>query len=419
MSKLKIAVIGAGSTYSPEIFEGLINRREQLDVGVISLMDIDPRKLEIVGGLIERMVKAAGLGAAVEKTMDLDRALEGADYVLAQIRVGRLNARVKDERIPLKYGLIGQETTGIGGFFKGLRTIPVILNIAKRMEQLCPGTVLINFSNPSGLVAEAVENESKTPMAGLCNNPVNMFAAVRKKLGDDVEIQYAGLNHLSWITSVRKDGQELLDSLFDTWKEVEKPESYLKYCRGLPCSYLNYFYRPGKRLEELMADAEKKTRGEVCLDIEEELLELFSDTSLYVKPEQLSKRGGALYSEAAVSLINAIENDLNEFHVINIRNQGALPWMEDTDVVEVRALVNKREIIPQPVRGLENPHIKELMKTVKAYEKHAARAALTGDREEAVRALMIHPLIGDLDKAVPCFEEMLEAHREHLPEYWF
>ena len=417
MRDLKIAVIGSGSTYSPEIFEGIIKRKDSLSVKRIALMDIDEKKLNIVGGLIERMVRAAGLDAEIVKTMDLDTALDGADYVLAQIRVGRLPARVLDERIPLKYGLIGQETTGIGGFFKALRTIPEILKVAKRMEVLCPNAVLINFSNPSGLVAEAVQNNSTIKMVGLCNIPINMFAEAKKQLGDDIDIQFLGLNHLNWITSIKRDGVELLPDLLDTYENEDMDNKYFRYCRAIPCGYLNYYYRTRERLAELMEDAKTKTRGEVCMDIEEHLLELYSDASLYTKPEELNKRGGALYSEAAVSLLNAIENDLHEFHVINVKNNGALPWMDDDDVVEVKTLVGRNELLPVPIRGFDNPHICELMRTVKAYEKHAARAALTGDRDEAIRALMIHPLIGDVNAAVACFDEMLEAHRRYLPQF--
>ncbi len=417
MRDLKIAVIGSGSTYSPEIFEGLIKRREMLSVKKIALMDIDENKLEIVGGLIERMVKAGGLGAEVVKTTDLDTALDGADYVLAQIRVGRLPARALDERIPLKYDLIGQETTGIGGFFKALRTIPEIMRIARRMEELCPEATLINFSNPSGLVAEAVQNNSNIRMAGLCNLPINMFAEAKKQFGDDIEILYLGLNHLSWITSIKKDGTELMPEILEKYHNADMENKYFRYCQGIPCGYLNYYYRRGAKLAELKEAAKTKTRAEVCMDIEEKLLKMFSDVNLYTKPEELNKRGGALYSEAAVSLLNAIENDLGETHVINVLNNGCLPWMADDDVVEVGTVVTRNGFKPIPVRGFNNAHIIELMRTIKAYEKHAARAALTGDRDEAIRALLIHPLIGDADKAIACFDEMLEAHRRYLPQF--
>ncbi|MBR4941009.1 MAG: 6-phospho-beta-glucosidase [Clostridia bacterium] len=418
MRQHKLTVIGSGSTYSPEIFEGIINRKEMLNLKRVSLMDIDERKLEIVGGLIKRMLTAGGIDAEVEMTTDLDRALDGADYVIAQIRVGRLPARVLDERIPLKYGLIGQETTGIGGFFKGLRTIPQIMNVAKKMEKLCPNAVLINFSNPSGLVAEAVQNNSSIAMTGLCNIPINMLTDVKKHLGYEADVTYFGLNHLSWISSVKKDGVELMPELMENYEAEDIPKKFCRLAGGFPCGYLQYYYTRRHKLEELTEKAKNKTRGEECMEIEEQLLELFSDASLYVKPEQLSKRGGALYSEAAISLLNAIENKLPEFHIVNVKNNGALPWMADDDIVETKVLVQGKEFIPVPVRGFENAHIKNMMRTVKAYEKHAAKAALTGDKDEAIRAMLVHPLIGDGDAAIACFEEMLEAHKDYLPQFF-
>ena len=418
MRELKLTVIGSGSTYSTEIFEGIINRKEMLNLKRVSLMDIDERKLEIVGGLIKRMLTAGGIDAEVEMTTDLDRALDGADYVIAQIRVGRLPARVLDERIPLKYGLIGQETTGIGGFFKGLRTIPQIMNVAKKMEKLCPNAVLINFSNPSGLVAEAVQNNSSIAMTGLCNIPINMLTDVKKHLGCEADVTYFGLNHLSWISSVKKDGVEIMPELMESYEAEDIPKKFCRLAGGFPCGYLQYYYTRRHKLEELTEKAKNKTRGEECMEIEEQLLELFSDASLYVKPEQLSKRGGALYSEAAISLLNAIENKLPEFHIVNVKNNGALPWMADDDIVETKVLVQGKEFIPVPVRGFENAHIKNMMRTVKAYEKHAAKAALTGDKDEAIRAMLVHPLIGDGDAAIACFEEMLEAHKDYLPQFF-
>lgn len=161
MKKLKIAVIGSGSTYTPELIEGIINRQDVLPVESLYLMDIDENKRTIVGNMIVRMIEKAGLDCRVVMTENLDEALDGADFVLGQVRVGKLPARILDERIPLKYDLIGQETCGIGGFFKALRTIPVILDVAHRMEKLCPDAYFINFSNPSGILAESLLNFTK------------------------------------------------------------------------------------------------------------------------------------------------------------------------------------------------------------------------------------------------------------------
>lgn len=423
---MKIAVIGAGSTYTPELVEGLINRKGRLPVTELVLMDIDSEKLRIVGGLAQRMIAAAGMAAKCVLTQDLDEALAGCSYVMAQIRVGRLPARVFDEKIPLKYGLIGQETTGIGGFFKGLRTIPVILDIVHRMERLCPDAWLINFSNPSGMVAEAVLNHTNIRMIGLCNNAINMYRNVYDRYGTrDLDIEYLGLNHLTWMTGIGKDGHDLLkEALAEGYTgEMNKniPDvgfdlDCLKMAGGIPCGYLTYYYYRNAQLEKLRKT--ERSRGEVCEDIEKDLLKMYEDAELHVKPELLNQRGGALYSEAANSLVDSLVNSQGDMHVVNTKNCGALDFMAYDDVVELPALVGGGKVTPIPVKGFENQHIIALMRTVKAYEKHAVQAALTGSRTEALRAMAIHPLIGDFKAASECFDEMLLAHKEYLPLFF-
>jgi 6-phospho-beta-glucosidase len=423
---LKIAVIGAGSTYMPELVEGLITRRDRLDVTELYLMDIDDEKLEIVGGLAKRMVAAAGMNMRCVLTKSLDEALAGCSYVMAQIRVGRLPARVLDEKIPLKYGLIGQETTGIGGFFKGLRTVPVIVDIAHRMERLCPDAWLINFSNPSGMVAEAVLNNSSIKMIGLCNNAICVYTEVYRNFGThDLEIQYLGLNHLTWMTGIRQgDRDYLLESLAEgNPAPIDKriPDAgfgsdCIRMAGGVPCSYLKYYYDRNIHLKNFRNT--EKCRGEVCMEIERELLKLYADSELHTKPALLNKRGGSLYSEAANSLIDSLENGKADMHVVNIKNRGALDFMAYDDVVELPALVGAGRVEPIAVKGFANEHIIAMMRTVKAYEKHAVRAALTGDRNEALRAMVIHPIIGDFTTASACFDEMLQAHKEYLPQFF-
>lgn len=423
---MKLAVIGAGSTYSPEIFDGLIRRKKSLPFDEVVLMDIDARKLGIVGSFIQRMLETAGLGHIhCSQTDNLDEALRGADYVIAQIRVGQLPARIKDERIPLKYGLIGQETTGIGGFFNGLRTVPEILKVAKRMEVLCPDAWLINFSNPSGIVAQAVLEQSSIKMVGLCNCPINTLTDCRNWLNDpEATMEYIGLNHLSWVTKVMSHGEDKLAQLLrqgamETAKNIPDVEfdlEMLQVAGGIPSSYLNYFYLRNKQLAHLQSA--ELCRGEECVQIEKELLELYQQPTLTHKPEQLSKRGGALYSEAAVSLIDCLHNDKGETHVVDIRNEGAIPFLKDDDVVEISAAVRRSGITPQPITVMPNRQIVAMIQTVKAYERLTVEAALTGDRTTALRALMVHPLVGDFDAAKNCFDEMLEAHREYLPRFF-
>ncbi len=425
MKELKIAIIGAGSTYTPELIEGLINKQKSLPLKELYLMDIEDRKLNIVGGLAKRMIEHADMGCKVVLTKDLDEALKGASFVLAQIRVGKLPARVLDEKIPLKYGLLGQETNGIGGFFKGMRTIPEIMKIAHKMEELCPDAWLINFSNPSGMIAEAVLNNTKIKMLGLCNVPINTIDSIKKKMElPNAEVEYIGLNHLAWITGIRDNGIDYLQKAID--EGINGPvmsnipafnfsHDLIKVVGAIPTSYLIYYYYKDAQLEKAM-NAEK-CRGEVCMEIEETLLEKYSDVSLYSKPEELSKRGGARYSEVAINLVNSIYNDINDIQVVNCLNNGAIPFMDDNDAVEVCARIGKdgAKVIKT---NYHNPHIEELMKQVKAYEKHAVKAALTGDKDEAMRALLVNPLVGDYKKAKPCFDELLSVHKAHLPQFF-
>ena len=425
MKELKIAIIGAGSTYTPELIEGLINKKYSLPLKKLYLMDIEDRKLNIVGGLAKRMIEHSDLKCEVKLTKDLDEAIDGASFVLAQIRVGKLPARVLDEKIPLKYGLLGQETNGIGGFFKGMRTIPEIMKIVHRMEVLCPDAWLINFSNPSGMIAEAVLNNSKIKMLGLCNVPINTIDSIKKKMElPNAYIEYIGLNHLAWITKIEQDGVDYLQKAID--EGINSPvmanipqfnftHDLIKTVGAIPTSYLIYYYYKDAQLEKAM-NAEK-CRAEVCMEIEETLLEKYSDVKLYTKPEELSKRGGARYSEVAINLVNSIYNDINDIQVVNCLNNGAIPFMADNDAVEVCARIGKdgAKVIKT---NYQNAHIEELMKQVKAYEKHAVKAALTGDLDEAMRALLINPLVGDYKKAKPCFDELLEVHKAHLPQFF-
>ncbi|MGO4274370.1 6-phospho-beta-glucosidase, partial [Paenibacillus sp. TAF58] len=330
-----------------ELIEGMIKRKDVLPIDELVLMDIDARKLDIVGKLCERMIQAANIPCRVILTENLDEALQDADFVLSQIRVGKLPARVLDETIPLKYDLIGQETCGIGGFFKAMRTIPVMLHIADRMQELCPDAWLINFSNPAGIITEALLNHSKVKMLGLCNVPFNMFKSIRETLQlDHASFTYIGLNHLSWITTIEQDGMDYVKTALDMGLNSEAMKNIpssgfskevVQMVGAIPSSYLEYYYFKEKKLK-LLKESEL-TRGEKCMQIEEELLNIYLDSELHSKPELLSTRGGANYSEVAISLVDAIYNDKQEVHVVNLLNNGALDFMEDTDAVEVCAVI--------------------------------------------------------------------------------
>ena len=422
----KATIIGAGSTYTPELVEGFIDRAENLQFDNITLMDISKEGLELCGGLAKRQLLKGGFRGEVVLTEDMDRALDGASFVFAQVRPGRMAGRIRDEKIPLKYGLLGQETTGAGGFMQAMRTVPVIMDLAADMKRLSPDDAwLINFSNPSGIIAEAVLNFTDTNMIGLCNCAINMVKGIADVLDTyDFDYEYIGLNHLSWITSVVKHGETenlvpLLAGIADTSMK-NNPVSHIdpammRAVPYVPSSYLNYYYARSEQIQKCL-DAEK-TRGEICLEIEAKLREQYSDPDLKDKPPELANRGGALYATAAVTAAEAIACDKNELHVVASKNNGAVPFMDDNDVVEILCKLGKKGIEPQRV-SVYNEYVKGLMRAVKAYEKLAVRAALEGDRDIALEALMAHPLVGDISKAVPLLEEMLEANKEYLPRFY-
>lgn len=428
MAGLCMAVIGAGSTYTPELVDGLIRRQRQLPLEELRLMDIDARKNEIVGDFAARMLQAAGMRVKIVRTGHLRAALEGVDFAVAQVRVGGLAARRLDETIPLKYGLLGQETTGIGGMMKALRTIPVVRNIVRTMEEVAPGATLINFSNPSGLVAQALLGEAPArKLIGLCNVPVNMQAQAARMLGaapEELEYGFVGLNHLLYLNSVRQNGRERIDELLrQPWEQLQQniPDvpadmDFLRHIQALPCSYLNYFYARRAMLQK--AQAAEQCRAEQCMDIERELLELYRQPGLCRKPEALSKRGGALYSEAAISLMEAIWCDTGAEHVVNVLNGGAYPFMAADDVVEVQCRVGRGGCEPLPLFRQPHRHVIGLMQAVKAYERLTAQAALEGDMGAALEALAVHPLIGDMDAGRACLQEMLQANRAYLPQFF-
>lgn len=426
MKDIYLAVIGSGSTYCPELIDGFLKAKDSLNLKKVSFMDIDERKRTIVGNLCVRMLKKAGVDCEVVMTDDLDTALQGANFVVTQIRVGKLHARYLDESIPKKYDLIGQETTGIGGCFKALRTIPVIKHVCDRIEAICPDAWLINFTNPSGIITEFVLNHTNVKNIGLCNVPIDMLDDVKEITGLDSDITYLGLNHLSWITSVKKDGKELLPGLIESGFSPKvmaniKDDGFdiecLKTIQALPSSYLQYYYCREAKLQHQRED--EKTRAQVCMEIEEDLLKMYQDEELCVKPALLDKRGGHKYSLAAVSLIDSIANDKKDVHVVNIKNNGTLDFMDDDDIVEIAAVIGADGATPVPVEKVESKHIKNLMRVVKAYEKYTVEGAVNGDEQAVINGLLVHPLVGDWEKATKCFEELKQAHKDFLPEFKF
>ena len=363
MNKLKIVTIGGGSSYTPELIEGFIKRKDELNIGELWLVDIEEgkKKLEIVGSMAKRMVKAAGLDIKIYLSLNRREALKDADYVTTQFRVGLLDARIRDERIPLSHGLIGQETNGAGGIFKAFRTIPVILDIIKDMRELCPNAWLVNFTNPSGIITQAAINYGKwNKTVGLCNVPINAEKLCYKvtelsEEKNELFFKFAGINHFHWHKVWDKNGREITSDLIDKffspenvgkYQEVkniaEIPFTYeqIKDLGMIPCSYHRYYYMTDDMLKEQLEKFKKHgTRAEQVKKIEAELFELYKDPNLDHKPEQLSQRGGAYYSEAACELINSIQNDKRTNMVVSTKNNGTIVDLPYDCIVEVSSLI--------------------------------------------------------------------------------
>lgn len=392
---IKIVTIGGGSSYTPELVEGFIKRYNELPVRELWLVDVEAgkHKLEIVGELAKRMVEKAGVPMEIHLTLDRREALKDADFVTTQLRVGLLDARIKDERIPLSHGLIGQETNGAGGMFKALRTIPVILDIDKDMAELCPNAFLINFTNPAGMVTEALLRYGKNKkVIGLCNVPINMEKAAANMLGVDhsrIRMDFVGLNHMVYGKKIFLDGSDVTNQVVDAIadgkmgaivkniKDFEWDADFIKSLGMMPCPYHKYYYETQEMLEsELKEFAKGETRAEVVKRLEDDLFKLYDDPNLDIKPPQLEKRGGALYSDAACRLINSIYNDKGDIQPVDCRNNGAIEGLDDDSAVEVSCVITKEG--PRPLAMGKLPlQVTGLVQEIKNFEKLVIEAAVT------------------------------------------
>jgi 6-phospho-beta-glucosidase len=401
---MKIAVIGAGSTYTPELVAGLTG----LELDELLLHDIDAQRLEIVGGLAGRMLDRAGFRGRLELTGDLDRAVDGADFALVQIRVGGQAARLHDETAPLPCGCIGQETTGAGGFAKAMRTVPVVLEIAERVRELAgPDAWIVDFTNPVGIVTRSLLDAGHRAV-GLCNVAINFqrhFARLLEVEPGRVVVDQVGLNHLTWVRAVWVDGRDALPDLLaahgdELGDEVQLPRRLLDELGALPSYYLRYFYAHDAVLAEQLDGV---PRAATVAEIEQGLLELYRDPELDEKPALLEQRGGAFYSEAATGLVRSLLHGTGEVHEVDIRNAGTLAGLAEDDVVEVPARIESGRPAPLPQRPLA-PELLGLVQHVAAYERLTAEAAVTRDPVTAKKALLAHPLIAQYELS----EELLE-----------
>lgn len=442
--KVKIVTIGGGSSYTPELIEGFIKRSEKLNIKELWLVDIEEgkEKLEIVGALAQRMVKAAGLEWQVHLTLDRRAALQDADYVTTQFRVGLLDARIRDEKIPTKHGMVGQETNGAGGIFKSLRTIPVILDIIKDMRELCPKAWLVNFTNPSGMVTEAaikVGGWKKT--VGLCNVPVLLTKRNNEAMGYDpddhvVFQKFAGLNHFHWHRVWDKEGNEATGAIFDdiygpnaTYPQrstvsVKRHstvgfiyEQIKEFDLLVNENYHRWYFSEEDMLNLNLEESRKnESRGQAVKRLEKELFDIYKNPDLYVKPKQLEERGGTYYSDAACELICAIENDSRKVMVVSTPNNGAITDLPYDCIVEVTSVITSHG--PETFNwGKCNPSMRGWLQQMKAMEELTIEAAVTGDYGKALQAFALNPLIRSGKNAQAMLDEMLVANKAYLPQF--
>jgi 6-phospho-beta-glucosidase len=406
---VKVAVVGGGSTYTPELVSGLT----RLAVDELVLQDVDGERRDVVGGMARRMLARQGYGGALTVTDDLDRAVDGADFVLVQIRVGGQQTRLHDETAPLECGCIGQETTGAGGFAKAMRTVPVVLEIAERArERAARDAWIVDFTNPVGIVTRALLDAGHRAV-GLCNVAIGFqrrFAALLGVEPARVLVDQAGLNHLTWVRGVLLDGRDVLPELLDEHgdelaADVGLPARVLADLGAVPSYYLRYFYAHDAVLREQL---EGVPRAQVVLEIERELLELYRDPRVDERPALLMRRGGAYYSEAALGLVASLQSGDGAVHEVDVRNDGTIAGLAADDVVEVPATVDGDGPRPLPQRPLA-PELLGLVQHVASYERLTARAALTRDPADARKALLAHPLIGQVDRVDELVERLAAA----------
>lgn len=429
---MKIAVIGAGSTYTPELINGFLDRVDRLPVGEIELMDIDPDRLQVVGGFAQRLVKRAGVPIRIVLRENCREAMAGADVVITQLRVGQMAARREDEYLGSRQGLVGQETTGIGGMSKALRTISVILEICEHIQLVAPGALLLNFTNPSGLIMEAIQRYApKIKAAGVCNSAFTTKMKILQHLSkthgeeykaEDGELLTLGLNHLTWHFGFNLKGQDVWDEVFSGYvkqlRDMPEPPfnpDFIERQRVIPNDYLEYYFQTAKKIA--MQKKWPPSRAEEVMQVEKDLLAQYADPSCDTVPEGLMQRGGAYYSSVAASMINSYWNDLGETHIVNVTHNGQVKGWEKEWVLEMPCRVDRSGVQPLPTPPLPLYNY-ALLEQVKQYELLTVEAGVHGDREAAFRALLAHPLGPDEEQAGVVLEDMLRTHQRYLPRFF-
>jgi 6-phospho-beta-glucosidase len=415
---MKLTIVGGGSTYTPELMDGFARLRDLLPIDEVWLVDPDEYRLDLVAGVSRRMLSHAGHPARVIATTDLVAGVSDADAVLLQLRIGGQDARRGDETWPHEVGCIGQETTGPGGFAKALRTVPVILDVAEVIRAHArPGAWIVDFTNPVGIVTRALLQAGHTAV-GLCNVAIGFQRSFASMLGVEpgrVALGHVGLNHLTWERSVTVDGVDALPGMFEgrlaeLAEEVELAPHLLELLGVVPSYYLRYYYAHDEVLQEQLG---QPTRADEVQEVERLLLAKYADPSVNEKPEELSKRGGAFYSEAAVDLLASLNSDRGDVQVVNLRNAGSLPFLPDDHVIEVPARVRATGVVAEPIAALPDD-IRGLISAVAGYERLALDAAVHGGRDRVLLAMQAHPLVRQYDRAEKLTDLLISANRQHL-----
>jgi 6-phospho-beta-glucosidase len=421
---VKIAVVGGASTYTPELIDGFATHSDRLPIGELVLFDINRDRLQVVGGLAGRILKKREWPGKLTLTDRREPALEGADFVVIQLRVGGQQARLLDETLPLEYGCIGQETTGPGGFTKALRTVPVVLEIAEEVKRrAAPKAWIVDFTNPVGIVMQALLDQGHRAI-GLCNSAMGFQRMVARLLSIspvEVSLEHVGLNHLTWERAARVGGEDrlpglLANSLEAISAETGIPAGLIKNLGAIPSYYLRYYYCTDEILAEQLSGA-RRSRADEVMEIERRLLEMYADPGLDEKPALLMQRGGAYYSEAAAQLIASLHAGTGDLQAVDIRNQGALPDLPDDAVVEIPARIDREGAHPERLAALP-PEMAGLVQQVKAYERLTVAAAVQGDRDQGLKALMANPLVRTYNTARALLAALLDANREYLPRFF-
>ncbi|TQS72237.1 6-phospho-beta-glucosidase [Ornithinibacillus gellani] len=431
----KLVIIGGGSSYTPEIIEGIIRRHDRFPVKEIVLVDIEAgkEKLEIIGNLALRMIEKANKPIQLSWTLDREAALQGADFVSTQIRVGGLEARSKDERIPLSHGFIGQETNGAGGIFKAFRTIPVLMEMANDVHRICPDAWMINFTNPAGIVTEALlQHSNHKKVIGVCNIPYNMRHSTAEILNaepDDISIEFVGMNHFVFGQKVYVKGidrtEEVLEKLVAENLDYSPAnivnlgwsKTFIESIGLLPNPYHQYYFQTRDVLEkDIKAYEEHGTRAEIVQKLEESLFEIYKNPDLRDKPKELEERGGAFYSDVACSLMDSIYNNRGDVQTVNTQNNGTIPDLPNDAVIEANCVITAHG--PEPIVIGELPAtVKGSILQMKAFEELVIKASISGNDQDAYAAFVMNPLIADEKRSKVLLDELLEAHKEYLPQF--